>query len=147
MSVTITPLSAEDHAEWLELWNGYLEFYETELEVATTEATFGRLVSGDGMFGAIARDEDGRAVGMVHWLPHAATWAPSGYCYLEDLFVAPDARGLGAGAALIEHVRAWAAEHGAAKLYWLTAETNTVARGLYDRVANRSGLIQYEIKL
>ena len=147
MSVSIAALSTDDHAEWLELWNGYLAFYETELDDATTEATFRRLATGSGMYGAIARDADGRAIGIVHWLPHAATWTTTEYCYLEDLFVAPDARGLGAGEALIDHVRSWAQERGASKVYWLTAETNAVARGLYDRVAHRSGFIHYEIRL
>jgi GNAT superfamily N-acetyltransferase len=147
MSVTIKQLASADHAEWLVLWQGYLEFYETDLDEAITAATFARLSRGDGMHGAIARDDEGRAVGIVHWLTHSATWTTTDYCYLEDLFVASDARGLGAGASLIEHVRAWAQEHGSSKVYWLTAETNTVARGLYDRVAHRSGLIQYEISL
>ncbi|WP_270410885.1 GNAT family N-acetyltransferase [Microbacterium maritypicum] len=56
-------------------------------------------------------------------------------------------RGGGVGRALIAHVRAWAEQHGSAKLYWLTAESNTTARGLYDRVASRSGMIHYEIDL
>lgn len=148
MAITITTLRGEDHAEWLELWKGYLEFYETELEDATTRVTFEQIISSPPQIhGAIARDADGRAIGLVHWLRHAATWAPAGYCYLEDLYVAADARGRGAGEALIEYVRAWSQQQGIAKVYWLTAETNAVARGLYDRVASRSGFVHYEIKL
>lgn len=148
MAVTITALHPKDNAEWLELWNGYLDFYETELSEATTAVTFARLTSAPPeIHGAIARDADGRAIGIVHWLTHQATWAPTGYCYLEDLFVAEDARGQGAGEALIEYVRAWSQQQGVAKVYWLTAETNAVARRLYDRVATRSGFIHYEIKL
>ncbi|MGN6723026.1 MAG: GNAT family N-acetyltransferase [Marmoricola sp.] len=148
MAVIITALRPEDHDEWLELWKDYLAFYETELEDATTETTFGRLSTADPtMHGALARDADGRAVGLVHWLAHAATWDPTGYCYLEDLYVSEDARRTGAGEALIEYVRGWAQQHGSSKVYWLTAETNAVARRLYDRVATRSGFIHYEIKL
>ena len=76
-----------------------------------------------------------------------ATWTTTDYCYLEDLFVAPSARGGGVGRALIEHVHAWAAEHGSAKVYWLTAESNTTARALYDRVATRTGMIHYQVGL
>ena len=32
---------------------------------------------------------------------------------------------------------------GASRLYWLTHETNASARALYDRLAERSGFIQY----
>lgn len=146
--VAVEPLHPEDRAEWLELWQGYLSFYETVLDEATTEATFQRLVTaGSGLHAALARDAEGRAVGLVHWLTHLATWATTDYTYLEDLFVAPDSRREGTGAALIEHVRTWAESNGSAKLYWLTAETNVTARALYDRVATRSGLIQYQIPL
>ena len=148
MAVTITALRGEDHAEWLELWKAYLAFYETELDDATTQVTFERMTSfPPEIHGAIARDADGRAIGLVHCLTHPATWSTGGYCYLEDLFVAADARSSGAGEALIEYVRAWAEQQGATKVYWLTAETNSVARRLYDRVATRSGFIHYEIKL
>lgn len=95
----------------------------------------------------ITADDRGAAVGIVHWLTHQGTWTMTDYCYLEDLFVAPGVRGGGVGRVLIAHVRAWAEQHGSAKLYWLTAESNTTARGLYDRVASRSGMIHYEIDL
>lgn len=144
----ITPLTPVDHADWLALWNGYLTFYETDLDDSITAATFARLTDPDvDIHGAIARDEHGTAVGIVHWLTHSATWTTTNYCYLEDLFVAPDARGHGTGRALIEHVRDWAKQNGSAKVYWLTSESNTTARALYDRVASRSGMIHYQIML
>ena len=144
---TIHDLTAADRDEWLPLWRAYLEFYEATLPEAVTESTFESLVAGRELHGALARDADGRAVGLVHWLAHPATWTTTTYCYLEDLFVSPDARGTGAGRALIEHARAWAEASGCSKLYWLTHETNTTARALYDRVAKHTGFVHYEIRL
>ena len=143
----ISPLTRDDHAEWLALWQGYLEFYEARLDPATTSATFERLLDDKDIHGALLRDDTGVAIGLVHWLTHPATWSTADYCYLEDLFVAPAGRGRGAGTTLIEHVRAWASAHGCAKVYWLTAESNATARALYDRVATRSGMIHYQIPL
>ena len=146
MPLTIASLRPEDHLEWLDLWQGYLEFYETELEDRVSETTFSRMTSSaPDIHGAIARDAKGRAVGIVHWLTHAGTWTTTEYVYLEDLFVSVDARGLGVGRALIDHVRSWAELRGADKVYWLTAETNSRARVLYDRVATRTGFIHYEV--
>ncbi len=144
---SIHDLTASDRDEWLPLWRGYLEFYEASLADAVTESTFERLVEGGDLHGALARDAAGRAIGLVHWLAHPATWTTTTYCYLEDLFVSPDARGTGAGRALIEHARAWAEASGCSKLYWLTHETNATARTLYDRVAESTGFVHYEIKL
>jgi ribosomal protein S18 acetylase RimI-like enzyme len=83
----------------------------------------------------------------VHWFAHPATWSKTGYTYLEDLYVDPSARGGGVGRALIAHVADAARADGSDKLYWLTAETNATARALYDRVAERSGFIHYQIDL
>lgn len=143
----IDPLTAADHDAWLPLWQGYLTFYESGLADEVTEATFARLVAGEGMHGALARDDDGRAIGFVNWLPQPSTWTAGTYCYLEDLFVAPDTRGSGAGRALIAHVREWAEAHGCAQVYWLTQESNTTARTLYDKVAKLTGFVHYEIDL
>ena len=70
-------------------------------------------------------------------------WTIGDYCYLQDLFVAEGARGRGLGRALILAVEQLARAAGASRLYWLTHETNAVARALYDRLAERSGFIQY----
>ncbi|HUS23145.1 MAG TPA: GNAT family N-acetyltransferase [Aeromicrobium sp.] len=146
--VSISALKSSDRAEWLKLWDGYLTSYASDLEPSTTDATFARLTTGDsGLNGALARNDDGTAVGLVHWLTHLSTWTTTDYCYLEDLFVAPGVRGTGVGRALIEHVQRWAEQNGSTKVYWLTAETNSVARGLYDQVATRTEFVQYELTL
>lgn len=144
----IRALTPADREAWLPLWRGYLEFYEATLPDEQTDLTWRRLLDPQfPMWGAVATDADGGAIGLVHWLTHPATWSVGPYCYLEDLFVAPGTRGAGAGRALIEHVAEWAREHGSAKVYWLTHETNTTARALYDRVATHSGFVHYEMGL
>lgn len=144
---TVRALQQEDFEAWLPLWAGYLEFYETELEPEITRHTFERLIDeSTSMFGALAINEAGEAVGMVNWLTHAGTWSRGDYVYLEDLFVSSSARGGGAGRALIEHVRRWAEVAGADKVYWLTADSNKTAQQLYDRVARKTGFIHYQIE-
>lgn len=146
--ISIHTLTAVDFEDWEPLWQGYLRFYETVLDDELTRLTFERLTSaGYPMHGFLARDEAGRAIGIVNWVTHPATWTRNDYCYLEDLFVIPDVRGSGAGRMLIEAVYAAAAELGCANVYWLTHETNTEARKLYDRISQRSGFIHYRHKL
>jgi ribosomal protein S18 acetylase RimI-like enzyme len=84
-----------------------------------------------------------QASGLVHSIYHRSAWTTSDDCYLQDLFVADDARGSGVGRALIEHVYADARRRGASRVYWLTRKSNHNARQLYDRIANRSGFIHY----
>ena len=61
----------------------------------------------------------------------------------RTLFVDAQARGLGVGATLIKTVESAARATGASRLYWLTKEDNRTARALYDKLAERSGFIQY----
>ncbi|MBN9168865.1 GNAT family N-acetyltransferase [Microbacterium sp.] len=145
--VSIDPLNAADRDDWLPLWHAYLVFYESALPDAVTDDVFARIVANDGLHGAIARDDAGHPLGFVHWLVHPSTWSTDGYCYLEDLFVSPGARGGGVGAALIAHVRDWADAAGCEKVYWLTQSANTTARALYDRVAQSTGFVHYEMPL
>ncbi len=85
----------------------------------------------------------GKVVGIAHYLYHRSCWTVGDYCYLQDLFVAPEARGKGVGAALIRQVETIARTSGASRIYWLTKEDNLSARALYDKLADRSGFIQY----
>jgi GNAT superfamily N-acetyltransferase len=85
----------------------------------------------------------GEAVGFVHYIFHRSTWSLSDSCYLQDLFVAPLVRGKGYGGALIAHVFAEAATAGSSRVYWQTQEDNATAIALYEKIAERSGYIQF----
>jgi len=140
----IKPLCATEFDDWLPLWQGYLQFYKAEVPAATTAVTFQRLTGGsEPMGGFIARDAAGAAVGIVHWIRHRSCWTVGDYCYLQDLFVAPARRASGIGRLLIEAVYGHAAALGCSRVWWLTHETNTDAMHLYDKVAARSGFVQY----
>lgn len=147
MTITVRPLKAEDKSRWLELWNGYLTFYETSLSDEQTELTWNRLMDSDyGVFGLMA-EKDGAMVGITHFMFRPSTWAPKDYCYLEDLFVDPTVRGGGAGRALINRVIEVAKEHGAGRVYWTTKESNAQARILYDSFIKVSEFVQYRFPL
>ncbi len=145
MPVEIRRLQQRDRDEWLPLWRGYLDFYETTVADHVTEATWVRILDPDGPIHAFgAFDQAERMIGLVHYLFHPVTWSIAERCYLEDLFVSPAARGTGAGQALIEAVYRAADEAGADQVYWLTATTNATARKLYDRIAGATPFMKYQ---
>jgi GNAT superfamily N-acetyltransferase len=86
---------------------------------------------------------DGKLEGIVHFIFHRSTWTVGNYVYLQDLFVAEGGRNRGLGRALIEAVNKEARAKGGSRVHWLTQEGNTDARALYDKIAERSGFIQY----
>lgn len=141
--IMLRPPTAADHDDWLALWRGYQTFYKVDLAPEANRTTWTRLLDpAEPMWAALAFDGQ-RAVGLVHWIRHRSTWTPGDYVYLQDLFVAETTRGGGIGRKLIEHVYAAARDLGAARVYWLTHETNVTAMQLYDRIADRSGFVQY----
>lgn len=142
MTVQVRPLRLQDEPAWRRLWAGYLAFYGADLPDEVTDALFSRLIRGEPHFALVA-ERDGEIIGIVHCLPHASTWSLEGYCYLEDLFVDPEARGTGAGRGLIEAVYAEADRRGLGRVYWHTQEGNHRARRLYDTVATLSDFVQY----
>ena len=133
-----------DRAAWAPLWDGYLAFYKSDLPAAITDTTWSRFHDpAEPMQCLVAEDDDGALVGFTHVIFHRGTWAAGDFCYLEDLFVAESARKRGVGRALIEAVYALADQRGCERVYWLTHESNTTARKLYDQVAEHRGFIQY----
>jgi GNAT superfamily N-acetyltransferase len=142
-SIEIKAIDQNDFDLWLPLWKGYQRFYEVDIPFSVTLQTWARLLEPmEPMHAALAMS-GGHASGLVHSIYHRSTWTTDDYCYLQDLFVADDARGSGIGRAPIEHVYADAKRCGASRVYWTTHEFNHNAMQLYDRIADRSAFIQY----
>ncbi|RYG94806.1 GNAT family N-acetyltransferase [archaeon] len=145
MTNTVRPLQPTDREAWEPLWAAYQTFYETVIPPETTEVTWQRFHDPTEPLHALgAFDKYDRLIGIAHVIFHRSTWLPTNSCYLNDLYVEDTQRGQGTGAALIEAVADLARAHGAGKLYWMTHETNATARRLYDKLATRSGFIQYK---
>jgi GNAT superfamily N-acetyltransferase len=82
---------------------------------------------------ALAVDEADRAVGYAIWYETYSSFRARPTMFLEDLFVMADARGLGAGAALFDHVRALGRQRGCAQMDWMVLDWNAPARDFYRR--------------
>lgn len=134
-----------DEERWRTLWDGYLRFYRGEVSEAPTAGTWAAILDDAGAVHALLAEADGRVVGLCHFLFHATTWSTRPVCYLQDLFVDPEARGTGAARRLIRACEARAREQGASGLYWMTQEYNAPARSLYDTIVPRSSFIVYEM--
>lgn len=93
----------------------------------------------------IAIDDQERIVGLAHYRPFARPLDASVGCFLDDLFVSPDARGSGAADALLAHLRYLARENGWSVVRWLTADDNYRARAKYDQHATRTMWITYDM--
>lgn len=147
MSLTIRAVTRQDYDQWLPLWDGYNAFYgrsgSTALAPEITKMTWQRFFDAYEPMHALVAEDDGRLLGLTHYLFHRSTTAIEPSCYLQDLFTLESARGKGVASALIHGVYERAKLAGSPRVYWQTHETNLTAQRLYDKVAERSGFIVY----
>ncbi len=138
---------APDEAAWRGLWQGFLAYYDVNLPEEVTAFTWARLLNPASPLKARLAEVDGKVVGFAIHQHHPSTWVMGDDCYLEDLFVSPDARGLGVGRALIEDLKVLAKSKGWLRLYWNTDASNETARKLYDSITPDDGHIRYRLSL
>ena len=143
----VRALAPSDKSRWLELWRGYIEFYQASIPEAQYELTWERLLDASYNLNGLVAEVDGTMQGIVHFSFQTSTWSPTNYCYLEDLFVDPSMRGAGVGRSLIDTVHDLAVKSGSTRLYWNTDRSNETARKLYDSYLKESGKVQYRIAL
>lgn len=148
VSISIVPVDEEHKEGWERLYQGYAAFYK----VAQTPEMRARVWSWirnpqHEVEGLVAQDGEGQLIGLTHFRPYSRPLMATTACFLDDLFVDPAARGTGAADALIQAVADIARERGWSLLRWITAENNYRARGVYDRLAQRTDWVTYDMKL
>ncbi|MBA5689811.1 GNAT family N-acetyltransferase [Rugamonas apoptosis] len=145
--LVIRAIEKKDLAGWTPLWDGYNAFYgrsgETALAQEITQMTWSRFFDTYEPVHAMVAECSGKLLGLVHFLYHRSTTQITPTCYLQDLFTADEARGLGVGRALINAVYEQARAAGVSRVYWQTRETNATAMRLYDKVAEKPGFVIY----
>ncbi len=140
----------EDLDDLLPLMRAYCEFYEVAPSDAALLAMSRALIADPQHEGLqlIARDPDGVAVAFATIFWTWQTLSASRAAVMNDLFVAPSARGTGLAEALIAACSDAARAHGAPQLTWQTAKANLRAQAVYDRVgARRSEWLDYDLPL
>jgi GNAT superfamily N-acetyltransferase len=146
-NLLIRPVRPEDYDSWLPLWEGYNAFYgrsgPTALPAEVTQTTWARFFDPTEPVHALVAESEGTLLGLTHYLYHRSTISIVPVCYLQDLFTAEAARGMGVATALIQEVYQQAMQAKSSRVYWQTHETNLTAQRLYEKVAERSGFIVY----
>lgn len=77
---------------------------------------------------------NGHPVGFCLWFYTVSTFAGRAGIWIEDLFVTPEARGLGAGRALLKALAQRCVNEGLGRLDWAVLDWNAPGIGFYDRI-------------
>jgi ribosomal protein S18 acetylase RimI-like enzyme len=145
MPINIRKTASGDYDRWLVLWTDYCLFYGREPDGEVTKHTWSRLMApGSSLFGIVA-EEAGHVVGIANCVMHENTSTLQPVCYLQDLYVDPEARAVGIGKQMIDWLLAEMKAQGWARVYWATQENNYRARGMYDKFTPHSGFLRYVV--
>lgn len=145
--VDIRALQPTDRVAWDRLYAGYAGFYKVTQTPEMRDTVWGWLHDPAHETQGLVAVVNGAVVGLAHFRPYARPLSASVGGFLDDLFVDPDLRGSGAAAALLAALADEGRKRGWTVIRWITAEDNYRARGLYDRVADRTKWVTYDIKL
>lgn len=147
----IRPLTAEDYPQWRLLWQEYIaacvEQGIAQPPAECTALNWARLMSDDEPIVALVAEVNDTVVGLVHLIFHLSTFHHGNVCFLQDLYTAKSSRRQGIAQALIAQACTKAAEKGAGRVYWQTAEKNAVAISLYEKLATRAETVNFRINL
>ena len=133
--IAIRPATPADVGTILQFIRDLAEYENSPQSVVATEANVH-----DAMFGerpvieSVIAEQDGKPVGFALFFHNYSTWTGWRGIYLEDLYVAPEARGSGTGKALLSHVAKLAVERGCARFEWAVLDWNEPAIGFYKKL-------------
>jgi GNAT superfamily N-acetyltransferase len=113
-----------------------LAIYEkAEHEVAATVETIESSIFDEtSVTRALVCEQDGVPVGMAIWFFSYSTWQARNGLYLEDLYVTPAARGLGAGKALLKRLAQIAIDNDCGRFEWSVLDWNEPAIRVYEAI-------------
>lgn len=132
--VQIRPAVADDAGLILHFIRELAIYEKAESSVQTDEAGIRASLFGanaNAKAQALICERDGQAIGYAVFFYNYSTWLGRNGIYLEDLYVSPEARGSGAGKALLQHIARLAVEQGCGRFEWSVLDWNTPAIEFY----------------
>ncbi|GAB6390069.1 N-acetyltransferase family protein [Stutzerimonas marianensis] len=138
MPLTIRPATRAD-ADLILRFITELAIYErAEHEVKTDAAGIEASLFGDDATAhALICERGGQPIGYAVYFFNYSTWLGRNGLYLEDLYVTPEARGTGAGKALLKHLARIAVSRGCGRFEWAVLDWNEPAIQFYRSLGAR----------
>ena len=129
----IRPATPDDAALILRLIRDLARYERAEDAVQTDEAGLRASLFGPGATAhALICEADAQPIGYAVYFYNYSTWLGRNGLYLEDLYVAPEHRGSGAGKALLRHLARQALAEGCGRFEWSVLDWNQPAIEFYQ---------------
>ena len=134
-NIHIRPATSDDAALILGFIRELAIYEKAEHEVLATEDDLRRSLFGvQPRAWALICSVDGVAAGFAVYFFNYSTWQGRQGLYLEDLYLSPSHRNLGAGKALLQHLARIAVENGCGRFEWSVLDWNEPALQFYRSI-------------
>jgi GNAT superfamily N-acetyltransferase len=137
-SLLIRTATADDAPLILHFIRELAIYEKAEHEVLATEDTIRESIFGPGSrVDGLICELDGEPIGFAVYFFNYSTWLARYGLFLEDLYVSPEHRGIGAGKALLEHLARIAVERDCGRFEWNVLDWNKPAIDFYESLGAR----------
>jgi len=137
-SIEIRPASAGDSGLILRFITDLAIYENAEDAVKATEDDIRHSLFGpESTTHAVICEVDARPAGFAVFFFNYSTWLGKNGLYLEDLYVSPEFRGLGAGKALLRHLARIAVSRNCGRFEWSVLDWNEPAIRFYQSLGAR----------
>jgi GNAT superfamily N-acetyltransferase len=138
MPLQIRPATRDDAALILRFITDLAIYEKAEHEVKTDVAGIeSSLFAENSTAHALICEHDGQPIGYAVYFFNYSTWLGKHGLYLEDLYISPQSRGVGAGKALLQHLANIAVDKGCGRFEWSVLDWNTSAIEFYESFGAR----------
>ena len=133
MSITIRKATPDDVTQIRQFILELAIYEKAEHEVEASEddllnTLFGEMATAH----CLICEKDGKAIGFAVYFFNYSTWQGKNGLYLEDLYISPNYRGLGAGKALLQHLALIAVNNNCGRFEWSVLDWNKPAIEFYE---------------
>lgn len=136
-SIAIRPACVDDAALILRFIRELAAYERAEHEVLASEADIRDCLAGAGPARALVCSVDGADAGFALYFFNYSTWQGRKGLYLEDLYLTPAHRNVGAGKALLQHLARIAVAEGCGRFEWSVLDWNEPALRFYRSIGAR----------
>ena len=132
-AISIRPATPDDISQIRQFVLELAIYEKAEHEVEASEDDLHKTLFGEGATAhCVICEHNNAAIGFAVYFFNYSTWQGRNGLYLEDLYVSPASRGLGAGKALLQHLAKTAVDNDCGRFEWSVLDWNKPAIDFYE---------------
>jgi len=144
----VAALNLNDKDKWAQLYYGYAEFYEMNMNQDILDTVWSWIHSPEVKFYSIGvKSSENELIGFMHYREMPSPLRGKLVGFLDDLFVHPDFRGTGAVQLLFGELKIQAKKNDWPYVRWITATDNSRARKVYNQISKPIDFVTYQMQI